>query len=134
MARVRRLKGAILARTEDRYFLVGSPKEPLDFAAEGFKDPGQIEAPRVPYIELFATQKPSKGEAETLLLDLEGEALARKLALSFMIERNGSISERLWHLVTETTEKKVGEAFDVNWLSETPEDVWDIVRDSVLRC
>ena len=47
-----------------------------------------------------------------------------------MIFRNGSISERLWGLVTEMSEKD-GKVVNGQWLVDTPVDVWDIVRDSV---
>lgn len=134
MARISRLKGAVLAESEGRFFLIGAPKEPLDFEAHGFKNPGEIEAPRIPYIELVQEGQIPANDSEILTTNLEGEALAEKLAQSFMILRNGSISERLWGLVTETTETKKDDALDVDWLAQTPEDVWDIVRDAVLRC
>ena len=35
-----------------------------------------------------------------LAMDVEGEALANVLAARFVIERNGSVSDRLWRLVT----------------------------------
>ena len=40
-----------------------------------------------------------KVAAPVLLLDVEGEELAKKLVQRFVIDRNGSVSERLWRLV-----------------------------------
>jgi hypothetical protein len=104
MARVGRLAGALVAESDGRYFLVGDTKEPCAWQGE----PIAIDAP---YLDV----------------PVEGDALARLLAARFVIERNGSVSERLWRLVTE-------HGADARWLAEIPDDVWRIVRDTVLRC
>jgi len=142
MAHVTRLGGAILAHSGESYFLVGDLKEPLDFAAAGFAAPGERDLRTTPYIRLAplaAGGAPALPTAEPVLdLALEGEALARKLADCFVIRRNGSVSERLWRLVTESSARLAAEGgrevIDGRWLGATPEEVWEAVRDSVLRC
>ncbi|MGH8582397.1 MAG: precorrin-3B C(17)-methyltransferase, partial [Gammaproteobacteria bacterium] len=58
-------------------------------------------------------------------------------ARRFLIERNGSVSDRLWRLVTgvdEEDEAPEAEELDAQWLVQVPDRIWEIVRDSVLRC
>ncbi len=136
MSRISRLSGAILAQTNGRYFLVGDLKEPCNFANAGFETPGEIEPLVRPYIEL----KPLNAIAITapyLEMNVEGEALAALLAKRFLIERNGSVSDRLWRIVThhqgmdDDSEVSIIQA---QWIAEIPSPVWQIVRDSVLKC
>lgn len=135
MARVGRLAGALLAETDDQYFLVGDLKEPADFEAAGFASPGEIDAVQRPYVELEP-----RGKVELappyLVLGTEGEALAAMLAHRFLIRRNGSVSERLWMVVTQPHGEEVDpeDEVDARWLGEMPAPVWDVVRDAVLRC
>lgn len=133
MARIGRLAGAILAETKGEYFLIGNLKEPCDFARAGFEPPGEIDALKTPYRRLT-----SRGDAndprltgQCLLMELEGEELAQRLAACFVIQRNGSISERLWRLVTQGSDQPVIQA---RWLAEMPSAIWQIVQDAVLRC
>lgn len=135
MAIISRLGGAILAKTEDLYYLVGDLKEPIDFAKHGFTRPAEREVKEIPFVVLEVSGPVQEPKA-VLMMDLEGLPLAKKLASSFMIRRNGSISERLWTLVEESSaDAKDGTRIkDANWLAATPDDIWDIVRDSVLRC
>jgi hypothetical protein len=53
-----------------------------------------------------------------------------------LIERNGSVSERLWRAVLGVDD--AGDAprgpVAARWLLEVPESVWRVVRDAVLRC
>lgn len=136
MARVGRLAGAILAETDETYYLVGNTKTPCDFRAHGFTPPERVDAVARPYLALeragtIALRGP------WLRVELEGEALARTLAERLLIERNGSVSERLWRLVTgaeEGEEPSSLEPFDARWLCEVPAPIWRVVRDTVLRC
>lgn len=131
MSRVGRLAGAILAETEGRYFLVGNTKAPCDFAAVGFAPVSEKDLVKQPYVALSA-----RGEVTWpgphLELDVEGEALARLLGERFLIERNGSVSERLWRLVLDPLQNEP--VLDARWLSSMPAAVWQIVRNEVLRC
>jgi hypothetical protein len=136
MARVARLAGAILAETRGTYFLVGNPKLPCDFVTAGFEHPGDIDARVQRFIPLSRC-----GDVElaspVLELDVEGEALATVLADVFVIERTGSVSERLWRLVIGESDDDTSIAADVvqaRWVGELPPTVWRIVRDTVLRC
>jgi hypothetical protein len=135
MSRIGRLAGAILAETEGQYFLIGNLKEPCDFARAGFESPGEIDAQSAPYRRLKQrggeADGPSKIAGQCLVMEREGEELARHLSACFVIKRNGSISERLWRLVTEGDEKQV---VDARWLTEMPPAIWQIVQDAVLRC
>jgi hypothetical protein len=89
-----------------------------------------------------------------LAIDLEGEPLVRLLADRLVIARTGSVSERLWRLVIgesdddtgddagdaagdPASERAGGSRSDVipaRWLGELPPAIWQIVRDTVLRC
>jgi hypothetical protein len=136
MARVGRLAGAILAETGGEFFLVGNTKEPCDFEAAGFESPGEIDALERRYIRL-APRRAVELAAPYLTLDLEGEALAALLAERLLIERNASVSDRLWRLLIDPSgqeELPEDEAVDARWLAEIPAPIWGIVRDTVLRC
>jgi|HubBroStandDraft_1064217.scaffolds.fasta_scaffold1133281_1 hypothetical protein len=137
MGRAYRLAGAIVAETGDEHYLVGSTKEPCDFRAHGFESPVEIDAKSRPFVRL-----PRAGEARLagtfLELDAEGEDLPRTLADRFLIERNGSVSERLWRLVVclgdADADPPREAAVDARWLGAMPSSIWKLVRDSVLRC
>jgi len=136
MARVGRIAGAILAETGGEFFLVGNTKEPCDFEAAGFDSPGEIDALERRYIRL-APRRAVELAAPYLRLDLEGEALAALLAERLLIERNASVSDRLWQLLIDPSgqeELPGDEAVDARWLAEIPTPIWAIVRDTVLRC
>lgn len=136
MARAYRLAGAIVAETRGEHYLVGNTKEPCDFCSFGFEPPVEIDAKKRPFLRLARASDVSLGGA-FLELDLEGEALARALADRFVIERTGSVSERLWRLVVGSgdpdAEAPTG-AVDARWLGTMPPAIWKIVRDSILRC
>jgi len=136
MARVGRIAGAILAETGGEFFLVGNTKEPCDFEAEGFESPGEIDALERRYIRL-APRRPVELAAPYLRLEMEGEALAALLAERLLIERNASVSDRLWQLLMDPSGQEADssyEAVDARWLAEIPAPIWGIVRDTVLRC
>jgi hypothetical protein len=139
MARVGRLAGAILAESGGRYFLVGNPKAPCDWEREGFASPGVVDAMKQPYVRLEAKRPTSEVAIGEPYLDvpLEGEALPALLAARFLIERNASVSDRLWRIVTnpeDALEPPARSSIDARWLAEMPAPVWRIVRDSILRC
>jgi hypothetical protein len=136
MARVGRLGGAILAETGGEFFLIGNTKESVDFAAAGFEPPADIDAPGRRYVRLTA-RAPRELAPPYLTLELEGEPLAALLAERLLIERNGSVSERLWRLLLDPSgqdEPPRSDALDVRWLAEIPAPLWQIIRDAVLRC
>lgn len=136
MARVGRLAGAILAETEGQFFLVGNPKEPCDFASVGFEPPGVINAMERPFVRLSPCRSVQVPQPY-LTVDVEGEALARLLVDRFVIQRNGSVSDRLWRLVTDPKRENragLGGSIDAQWLGEVPTEIWQIVRETVLKC
>jgi hypothetical protein len=136
MARVGRLAGALLAETGGEFFLIGNTKEPCDFEAAGFEPPEEIDALERRYIKL-APRRAVELAAPYLRLDLEGEPLAALLAERLLIERNASVSDRLWRLLIDPSgqeELPADEAVDARWLAEIPAPIWEIVRDTVLRC
>lgn len=136
MALVGRLAGAILAETEGQFFLVGNPKEPCDFAAVGFEPPGVIDAMERPFIRL-SLRRPVQLSSPYVRVDVEGEALARLLVARFVIQRNGSVSDRLWRLVTDPKQEQrvvTDDSIDARWLGEIPTEIWHIVRETVLKC
>jgi len=60
-----------------------------------------------------------------------GEGAARVFAERFLIVRNASVSDRLWNLVVGEAEESEVEA---TWLLNMPDAVWQVVRDTVLKC
>ena len=133
MSRVCRLAGAIVAETEGQYFLIGNLKRPCDFAAAGFERP-PLDGRYVPLQR--------SGEVNLrgpwLAMGVEGEAVARALADRLLIERNGSVSDRLWRLILsddpDADEPGEDAVIDARWLGEMPPHVWRVVRDAVLKC
>lgn len=107
MARVGRAAGAIIAEHDGKYFVIGNLKEPAAW------DPGEFQKWR----EIDAI------EFETAF---EIECDPERLHALFVIDRNNSVSERLWTLVIDNGPGR--------WLAEIPVPVWAIVRDNVLRC
>jgi hypothetical protein len=83
-----------------------------------------------PFIRLEPAA-PAPLRAPVLELDLVGEEAAARLAAAFVIERNGSVSERLWRLVLGDAPAEV---VDLRWLGQMPLQVWQVVRDTVLKC
>lgn len=135
MARIGRLAGALIVQTRDEWWLVGNTKEPCDWNAHAFEPPPEIDAVARPCLRLQRAGSPSVGEPH-LVVELEGEGLVREVARRLLVERNGSVSERLWRLVLgvdDVSEAPCG-GIESRWLIEAPEPVWRIVRDSVLRC
>jgi hypothetical protein len=136
MALVGRLAGAILAETGGQFFLVGNPKGPCDFVAVGFESPGVINAMERPFIRL-SPLRPVQIPQPYLTMTVEGEGLARLLVDRFVIQRNGSVSDRLWRLVTDPKQEDravSGGIIDAQWLGEIPTEIWHIVRETVLKC
>lgn len=136
MALVGRLAGAILAETEGQFFLVGNPKEPCDFAAVGFEPPGVINALERPFVRLSPCRSVQVPQPY-VTVGVEGEALARLLVDRFVIPRNGSVSDRLWRLVTDPKQENravLDGSIDARWLGEIPTEIWQIVRETVLKC
>jgi hypothetical protein len=135
VSRVGRLGGALLAETEGTCYLVGNLKRPCDFPAAGFETPaGEIDALATPYLRL-ARSGPLAVPGPWLMMALEGEELPRLLAARLLVERNGSVSDRLWRLVLSADpDDDVTAEVDARWLGAVPAHVWQVVRDSVLRC
>ncbi|WHZ21694.1 MAG: Cobalt-precorrin-3 C(17)-methyltransferase [Nitrospira sp.] len=136
MARVGRLAGAILTETQGRFYLVGNTKVPCDWGEAGFEPPGEIDALIRPFIRL-APYRSVEVTPPYLVVEVEGERLPCLLAERFLIQRTGSISERLWQLVRGQRDEDSTPVADVTpaqWLGEIPQPIWQIVRDRVLRC
>jgi len=136
MALVARLAGALVARTNDDFYLVGNTKVPCDFAASGFERPAEIHTGSQPFVRLVPRREVVL-PPPALSLDVEGEELPRFLVARFVIERTGSVSERLWRLVMRESDEDTDPKPDVvsaRWLGEMPASIWQIVRDAVLRC
>ena len=134
MAELNRLAGAILLQVEDEFYLIGDTKEPCKFEERGFVAPQERDVVKTPYIKLETNGTDLvKDDDYTIFFQSNQDDLPEQMVEKFMIFRNGSISERLWGLVTETSEKEA-KVVNGQWLVETPVDVWEIVRDSLLRC
>ena len=134
MAELSRMAGAMILKLDEQYFLIGDLKEPCRFEERGFEAPGERDVLKEPSILLETNGKPVVLDDDYhLFFQSNKDDLPEQMVDMFMIFRNGSISERLWGLVTETSEKE-GKVVNAQWLVDTPPDVWEIVRDSVLRC
>jgi hypothetical protein len=117
MARIGRWMGAIVVESGGACWLVGNPKEPCAEVPETLEPP---------YIRALAQPVPLSSPLD--VDDGDGETIARTLAARLVIQRNGSVSERLWRLVAADG------AAPAQWLVDVPQTIWDIVRDTVLRC
>jgi hypothetical protein len=137
VSRVGRLAGALLAETGEQYFLVGNLKRPCDFAAAGFEKPAvEVDAMARPYLALQRSGALAV-PGPWLTLTLEGEPLPRALAERLVIERTGSVSDRLWRLIVSSdpdAEVPPDAVIDARWLGEIPSHLWRIVRETVLKC
>lgn len=138
-ARVTRLAGALLLESSGLYFLIGNTKEPCDWTEAGFETPKTIDAVSQPFIPLVP-----RGEVQvdglSLLIEAsaqEGERLAQILATRFLIRRNGSVSERLWRIVTGKNEElgtQPAQETEAGWLIAMPDRIWNMIRDAALKC
>lgn len=127
-----RLAGAILVETAGQSFLVGNTKMPGDFPAAGFAAPSTIDALVTPVLPLIKLRDEARPAPRILLpvTAVDPAAAAAHVAGLFVIERNGSVSDRLWRLVLA----EQGGDVEAAWLGQMPIAVWQIVRDTVLRC
>jgi hypothetical protein len=120
MIRIGRYAGAILIEHAHGQILVGNPKEPC----------AVTETIEPPYTLPLVDKLPLSGCALLVEHDNPRE-LSQIIAQKMVIQRNGSVSERLWRLVTN--QQSSGE-LRAQWLVDVPAHVWDVVRDTVLRC
>src|SRR6187431_54718 len=139
MARVGRLAGGLLLETrlagKPAWFLVGDTKVPCDWLAAGFEPPRERDVIRERFIQLDVQGAPTL-TGTTLSLGLEGVEAAQAIGERLTVDRNGSVSERLWGLILgeDEAEQPSGRTIDCAWLCEMPIAVWNVVRDAVLKC
>lgn len=139
MARVGRLAGGLLLETkhenQSAWFLVGDTKVPCDWGKAGFEPPPERDLVRDRFIRLEVSGEPNL-VGTTLSISLEGTDAARTLGERLTVNRNGSVSERLWGLILgeEELEAPSGRTIPCAWLCEMPPEVWNVVRDAVLKC
>jgi hypothetical protein len=135
IARIGRLAGAILAECDGTYLLIGNTKEPCNWEQSGFTKPTEIDARKTPVLQLEPLPNASISiSSPHLVLTLTREqkdTYAPTIASRFLITRNASVSDRLWNLITEETSNPELEA---TWLLNLPDPIWQIVRDTVLKC
>jgi hypothetical protein len=138
MARAFRLAGAIVAQSGEDYFQIGVTKEPCDYAGAGFDRPESEPASAPWFVRLRPLPARVRLSPPWLELSIGGEDLARTLSERFVIERNGSVSERLWRLVLAggdpDADDESRERIDARWLGEMPSPIWRMIRETVLRC
>jgi hypothetical protein len=139
MARVGRLAGGLLLETRlgsrAAWFLVGDTKVPCDWPAAGFAPPPERDVIRERFIQLEVRGAPSL-TGTTLSVALDGVEAARVVGERLTVNRNGSVSERLWGLILgeDEVEQPTGRVIPCGWLCEMPTAVWDAVREAVLKC
>jgi hypothetical protein len=132
MFEVYRFSGAILLKKENKFYLIGNLKEPCNFMDYGFESQ-EIDPLKNPYVPLKIID-----EYKTALLNnpifiiisnKSIEEIAKILSDKLLIKRNGSVSERLWNLIKENQKDN-----NITWLIDIPEEIWEIVRENVLKC
>ena len=133
MAKVGRFHGALLVESNNIFYLVGGLKEPAKYEEAGFVNPGEFEPSDHKFIKLEVSGAPEV-KAPYFTTRIEDEELTEKLFDRLVIKRNGSVSVRLWDLVFDADEYDDEEIIDAAWLIETPEEIWEIVRDVILKC
>jgi hypothetical protein len=138
MTKISRLAGAILLERAGEYFLIGNTKEPCDWQKAGFAAPQEVDAVKQPFIPLTANREIGIAPLHlTIASEAPAAELAQVLANRFLIRRNGSVSERLWRVVTgesDETGPAAAQPIEATWLVTMPERIWDVVRDTVLKC
>ncbi len=142
-AHLSRLAGALLLAGDGEYFLIGSTKMPCDWSAAGFEPPvdGDADALRVRRLKPFGEVAQGDSCACWIQLDRQShgsiEGIAGILANRLLIRRNASVSERLWRIATGANDESLSGAaigVDLTWLVIIPEHVWEIVRETALKC
>ena len=122
-----------MAETNGEYYLVGELKEPCDFSEHGFETlPESDPNNPIKYKKLTVIGDVSSEDGECLEMETQGESLAELLFKRFVILRNYSVSDRLWRVATEKKDRD-GKV-DARWLEQMPDDVWEIVKESILKC
>lgn len=139
MVYVGRLAGAILAQCDHELFLVGNTKQPCDWRTQGLEPPVEVDAVKRPFIrltELRSLEIPAPRLAIRVAEQQPAERIADALAKRLLVERNGSVSDRLWRLILAKggDPESLADEADATWLIEMPLHVWNVVRDTVLRC
>ena len=105
-----------------------------------FKEPVSLEEHGLSIIEETGSVKKIKGTSKVQPLFLwEGKGLdaASDIYKKLIIYRNDSVSMRLQDVLKESSEKVAfnGDAlFDTRWLANMPQNVWDCVRETKLKC
>jgi hypothetical protein len=138
-AYVGRLAGAILLQHSEQMFLIGNTKQPCDWTASGVAQPAEIDALKRPFLALAPLRSTEVPKPRLSIAVGEGqvpEALAQSLADRLLIARNGSVSDRLWRLLLQEGDdpESLAEEVDATWLVEMPAHIWNMVRETVLRC
>jgi hypothetical protein len=140
-SRLGRLCGALLLQTSERgapaWFVIGDTKVPCDWTAAGFVAPDERDVRRTPTVQLRVCGAPQL-RGTVLALQLGGASAAALVAERLLVERNGSVSERLWRLITgepaATCVSTAERTIDAAWLGQMPRPIWDVVRQAVLTC
>jgi hypothetical protein len=138
-AHISRLSGAILLECDGQFLLIGNTKSPCNWLTEGFEAPAEVDAVKQPVLRLTSSNI-TKSISPVLIvsaIESSGESLAKILADRFLIRRNGSVSERLWRIVTGESDESSTPAehpIQVNWLVTMPSSVWEIIRETALKC
>lgn len=131
VSKIYRLAGAILTETQGEYYLVGELKEPCNFEEHGFEKPAELDQDNPMKYKRLKTIGAVTLDSEHLEMETQGEELAELLFRRFVILRNHSVSDRLWRVVTVRSKDGIT---DARWFEQIPEEVWEIVRENVLKC
>lgn len=137
MARVGRIAGCLLVKSEGVYALIGYPKEPCAWEEHGFVPPSEMQHWEAPYCRLQTLEGIAPDLSEVFLeVELEGEPLRDALMDRLLVARNGSVSERLWRLIVGADDEGnvAPGPRKARYLTETPQAIWNVVKDAVLRC
>ena len=137
MLKIGRCAGTLLVEIEDKFYIIGETKEPFDFTSMGLSNPQALGESPIRLLEQIDTTNPWETASCHYIIhqtDQPFQEYLDRLSEIFIIRRNSMISERIWELVARIEEPIPEDFWPAGWLFDSPEMVWDIVRDTMLRC
>ena len=143
---VSRLAGSLIVTGPRTAYIVGQPKEPCNWSDFGINPTVDFDHWKKPFMTELSLHRPYTAIGHRFVMTAisgnnsqknDEKHLAEVLSSRLLIERNGSVSERLWHLVHQmdiTDYSTEPLETNIDWLITMPAGIWNIVRDTVLRC
>ncbi len=127
------MEGALLYFDGKQYFQIGEFKTPCDLSKKGFKE---LEIYKDGIVRELKKVNDVKNDFE-FLCEGGGIEMAFNLYEKWAILRNKSISKRVGRLVKEKSNKVLlnqQSYHDIRWLCQMPKEIWEMVREELLKC